>query len=413
MSEQKFDHTRGSIKTIRMLAAHPALPTTLLIGGGGIALAFANIIYAKLLGAEDFGRLVLMQAIAFVAMGLLPLGFDMLIARHEIEAPLPVIRLVLTIGAILIAVVLSFSYWILDVSPAVFLYIFIAGTAGAATRLFASILQRETMFLRSQFISQAAPLIYLGFAIAHSFTGASTWQSAANTYILSVLLGALIGYQLVRDAAGPAISAPISSDLWYKAIALAGILASLLLLNQMGLFIAAGALGMREVGALGLATTLIASPFRLFSHGVGYTLVPRMAACQNETERRKLLLHEFMVAMGVGVPGAIALFLLVPPFVNYIFADEYSISMALTVALIAVGLIRLNTAVVSAAINALAGTKALQVFNLTGWVSAVIAAGAAFLLSDYGATGIVAGVSIGWVIRMMFASILIRKELCR
>ncbi len=411
MLASKPDQRRAILKSIRTLTEHPALRTTLLIGSGGIALMLANVLYAKLLDAEGFGRLVLMQAIAFVAMGLLPMGFENLVARREISAPLPIIYRVLAIGLGLAAVLLGLVYWFIDDNLELLLYVFFAGSAGAATRLFAAIEQSEMRFLRSQVISQAPPVIFLCCAVTHSVFGLSTWESGATTYVSSFVLGALVGYLMVRRTDSPAGRTTIRREHWFRAFALIGILASILLLNQMGLFIAAGVLGMREVGALGLATTLIASPFRLLSHGVGYTLIPRMAACEESAERRKLLLHEFFVAMGVGVPGAVALFLLVPPFVNMLFGDEYLITRPLNIALITLGLIRLNTAVVSAAINALAGTESLHIFNLTGWVSAAVAAAAAFLLSGFGATGIVAGVAIGWIVRIAFASVLIRKEL--
>jgi O-antigen/teichoic acid export membrane protein len=389
---------------------HPAVLTTVLMGSGGIASMLANILYAKQLLAEDFGRLMIMQAIAFVVMGLLPMGFDGLIARREVHAPLFVIRRVIAAGSAVALGILVIGGWLIEGNTDMAIFILFAGISGASLRLFAAIEQSEMNFLRTQIITQSPPLIFLVFACCHLMLGLRSWHEAGVAYALSIVLGALIGYIIVRHHEVPVTLDQNYRQMTIRALALIGILASILLLNQLPLFVAASVLSLKEVGALGLAIMLVVSPFRLLSHGVGYTLVPRMTGCENRASRRKLLAHEFLFAMGLGLLGAIALLVLVPPFVVFVFDDQYAISYGLVISLVVLGLIRLITAVILAAINAVAGAKILHLSNLFGWASALIAAGSALALSRYGASGIVSGVAIGWAARIGLSLLLLMKE---
>jgi len=389
---------------------HPAVLTTVLMGSGGVASMLANILYAKQLLAEDFGRLVIMQAIAFVAMGLLPMGFESLIARREVHAPLFVIRRVIAAGTAMALAILILGSWLIVGNTDIAIFIFFAGVSGASIRLFAAIEQSKMNFVRTQIVTQSPPFIFLAFACCHLMLGLRSWHEAGVAYALSFALGALIGYIIVRRHEVSTIPDQNYREMTIRALALIGILASILLLNQLPLFVAAGVLSLKEVGALGLAITLVVSPFRLLSHGVGYTLVPRMAGCENRASRRKMLVHEFLFAIGMGLPGAVALLVLVPPFVAFVFNDQYEISHGLVVSLIVLGLIRLITAVILAAINAVADAKVLHLSNLIGWASALIAAGCAFALSRYGASGIVSGVAMGWAARIGLSSLLLMKE---
>lgn len=397
-------------QALRKVLEWPALRTTLLVAGGGIALMLANLLYAKMLDPDEFGKLVLMQSIAFVTIALLPMGFETLIARREIDAPLGVVYRVLALATALATALLAAVVWLIDGSAETGLLVLFAGIAGSATRLFAAIEQSEQNFVRSQLIFQAPSVIFLCCALSQRFLGISSWREGGAAYVLSFALGSLIGFVLVRqDDVGPAEPSKLAG-LWPRALAMIGIFAATIVLNQLPLFVAAARLSMHDVGALGLATTLIAAPYKMLSVGVGYALLPRMAAVQNDKlARRKLLLQEVSFVAALAVIGALALYLLVPIFVAWYFSDEYVIGTLLIIALLMLGLIRVNNAVFAAAISALAGTRALHFFNVSGWFSVAIAAGAALALSGYGATGIVAGITIGWVTRIVIAIGLIRK----
>jgi O-antigen/teichoic acid export membrane protein len=401
----------SSLPSFRMLARHPALRTMVLIASGGIALMLANVIYAKLLAPADFGQLVVLQAVTFVAMGLLPLGFDNLIVRKELRAPLRTVGMVLAIGLCLAPVLGWLGHAWFDTGPLFLVLVVCGGVAGAATRLFAAIEQSELRFARSQIISQAPFVLFLGSAVFHDLGGTPSWQSAGTALVGSFVIAAASGYLSAGSTARPSTEGQGMRVLWLRALALTGIYGSLLLLNQMERLIAGGLLGMTQVGALGLATTLIASPLRLLSAGVGYTLMPRLKHSESSAERRRLLWQEFALAMAVGVPGAIVLLVIIPPLVEFLYGDKYRITHDLFVALTVLGLVRLNSGVVSAAINVLGNTRTLHVFNLTGWIAAALAAAAAFALSGFGSTGIVVGVTLGWLVRILYAAGLIRKML--
>ncbi len=370
-----------------------------------------NTIYAKLLDAESFGRLMLVQALAFLLMGVLPMGFDSLIARREIAAPLPIIRQVLAIGFGVSAICLYLTYLYLEnLGAELFLLLLVAGVTGAAVRFFAAIEQGSLRFLRSQTIAQMPNLIYLASGAYFAIFGISSWIEAGIAFAFSHFVAALYGLRLTPTAE-PKLHHDRIADLWQRALALIGIFASLLLLNHIALFVAAGTLGLRDVGILGLATTLIASPFRLLSHGVGFTLLPRLTACGTRARRKRLIFQELAIGIGLASFGAVSLFLIVPPFVDAIFGGDYRIPMSLIAALLFLGFVRLIAGVATAAVNALANTRGLHLFNITGWASAALAGLLAFKLSEFGADGIVYGVAIGWAIRVVFAGFFIRQSL--
>lgn len=373
----------------------------------------ANVLYAKLLSPTDFGRLVLVETIASITMGISPFGFETLIGRKEVNHPRRAIAKLLGVLFLLGVVVVAVAHFLLPGSFLLIVLIVVASLAGAATRLFAAIEQSELRFSRSMLISQLAQFLFLATAVAGFVFRTPSWEESAALYAGCFVFSALLGLFLVRNYDLELDSTAIVpiGQLCSRGFGIVGATATLLVLGQMEKLVAAETLGMRELGTLGLASTLVASPFKLLSAGVGYTLLPRLRATADAAARKKMVRQEFWLSMTVGALGALVLIAVVPKFVTAVFGDEYTITYGLVLALVALGIVRLNSGVISATINSLGDTKMLYQFTLAGWVATALAAAAAFALAGYGSIGVVAGVTIGWLFRNTLAAYLVRKEL--
>ena len=402
-----------NVISLRVVLGNPAIRTTGMIAAGGLAFMAANLVYAKLLVPGDFGRLVLLQTIASVTMGLSALGFDTLIGRKDISRPHKTIHVLLALCTVVGLLLAVFSVTVFDVDEVMAALVLTASIGGAATRLYSSIEQSQQRFARAMAIFQLPQFLFLAASLGHLFFRSPSWEEAgiayASCYLFSLALGFWLTHQCALEPQGqedPPLSVQVS-----RGLAIVTATGSLLVLNQLEKLIAGETLSMVELGALGLASTLVASPFKLLAAGVGYTLLPRLKSTPDESDRRKLLYRELQLSAIVGAIGAIILIAVVPAAVDLIFGDKYRVSYALVLVLVLLGIVRLNSGVINATVNALGDTRTLQIYTLIGWVSVAIAALAAYALADHGVVGVVVGVTVGWVVRIASAAYLVRGEL--
>jgi spore maturation protein SpmB len=137
--------------------------------------------------------------------------------------------------------------------------------------------------------------------------------------------------------------------------------------------------------------------------GIGYTLIPRLRAAAMIRDRRRLVLHEAMLAGAIVVVGAAAIGVATPLVERYVLDGKYHLGGALLIAAIVSGIAKLLNAFAKAAVTALAEPREVLALNLLGWLSVAIAVGAAAVGARWGLAGVIYGVGLGWLLRALSA----------
>lgn len=399
------------LRSLLVVRRSQSVVTACWIGGGGVALMGGNLLLAGILPRQDFGRLILFQSLLFVGVGLAPLGLDSLIVRRELSlarVPVAAVLLAAAITALFLCVAGSALYQL----PLPAIGLLAAGClAGAPGRLYAASEQTALRFRRSQFISQVPFLAYALGVLILWLGGVREWTVAAALLVGGHVMGGVAGAGLQRlSPASPVrFSEPGVAALgraWPKALAFAGLVASLLVLNQMERLVAGRFLTLDDVATLGVALTIVGSPYRLLAGGITHTLAPYLSYELRPVERLRLVRGEIRLSAFLGLAGGGVLLIVAEPVITTLYNGSYDVPRNLVLAIVSVGMLRLLYGCGSAAITALGQARQLAWLNLIGWIATVCAAAAAFSLSRYGLAGVVAGVGCGWAVRLAAAALL-------
>ncbi len=379
------------------------------IGGGGIAVMGGNLLLAGILARQDFGRLILFQSILTVGVGLAPLGLDNLVVRRELPPTGDTQRRVL-LAAGAVAAALGVGTAVLYDFPIPIAALLAAGCVVAAlARLYAAAERAALRLHRSQLVTQAPSVAYGAGVVLVWLLADRDWRIAAFVMVLghgvAVVVGAVM-YGMPTSAEKPAaVRAP---DVWAKAFAFAGMFASVLVLSQMERLVAGRVLSLEDVATFGVVATVAGSPYRLLSDGIGYALMPRLGRASDPEEWARLIQSEVWIALTLGLAGGAVLLVVGGPLVEALYGGKYQAPPALVLAIVLVGMIRLLYSPASAAVSALAQTRELGWFSVSGWITTALAAAVAVGLSRFGLVGVVTGAGVGWAGRLAAAVVLVR-----
>ena len=387
----------------------------LWIGLGGTAYMLGNLSLAGVLPAKDFGRLALFQAILGVSVGLAPLGLDSLVVRRELLfSPGNLWRASLA-GALTALVAAAVAASAFELTPWAIGLVAAAVLAASGARMCAAAEQARVRLGRSQLLAQIPSLSFGVGGILLASLGVEDWHWGATALAVGYLFAAIVGLALARFAAfkREVARAPAFPDrhAYSKAMAFVGILASVLLLQQIERLVIPARLGLEDLATFALVATIVGSPYRVLQGGIGYALMPRLRAEVTRAGRSRLVRWEMRLATILGVGGGLVLTILARPVIRAFYGDKYSVSLALVVAIALVGVVRVFYAVAAATVSAIGDRRGLRRFNGLGWLAVALAAGGALLLSGYGLVGVVAGAALGWLVRLAAAVALARSSL--
>jgi hypothetical protein len=148
-------------------------------------------------------------------------------------------------------------------------------------------------------------------------------------------------------------------------------------------------LSVADLALFGVLGAIAGSLFRLLQMGVGFSLLPRLRSAATVFERRALIARELRFAVVIAAAGGAAIFVLTPPIERWFLAGKYHLSMALLAAALFSGIGKIAHAFARATATALATPRELALVNAAGWISAVLALGAAVAAAPWGLTGVV------------------------
>ena len=170
-------------------------------------------------------------------------------------------------------------------------------------------------------------------------------------------------------------------------------------------------LTLEDLATLGVLLAIVGPPFRLLQITLGYVLLPVLRAADGRAERISLIAKELALAMLVIVLLWITLWFVTPFLQQAFLSEEYVLSPQLILAALVAGTAKGLSGIARAGVTAVSSVRAMEVMGAIGWISVLVSVAAAYYLSSYGLAGVVYGVTVGWILRLIAAAALIHHQL--
>jgi O-antigen/teichoic acid export membrane protein len=377
----------------------PALWSALVFAAGGVGFAAGNLLLARVLPQEEYGRVALFLGLVQIGIVVGPIGMDTVINRHHLGASSWLLsRVSLTSAAVgVVLALVAWGFYGFDAALAGVLAL--TSFSAAVNRVAGALFQSRSKFGFSLFlilihnwivlVSVPVVLFFRRAALIVAFT-------VAVGYVMMAVLGWRKGFQ-ARHAAGLTSAAAPARNLWQEAFASVGLQVALGAFFQLDRLLIPHALSIRDLAVYAVVSSIAASPFRMLQSGLGFALLPRLKAAENRAAIHRLIRHEAFVAVVVSVAAAIAVLFLTPWVLSAVLENRYAFSASLLHALIVVGFVRVWGGLAGAVVSALGTAPQLAMLNVYGWLALAIATVGAFVARDFGLTGVVYGMGAGWL----------------
>lgn len=374
-----------------------------MVGGAGFALA--NVLLAKVLPAEDFGQVSLALALVQLGLSLGTLGLEVTVNRKGLRACPALLKLVVLGASIVGIAVAAGATAMYDLPTGLVTCLAIAGAASAVNRVGAAFLQAKQEFSKSLFLAQVHNYVLLLTVPILLLLDSNSATLVLSVVVCGYLLTAVIGWSEAwsRDERS---AFPGVRHLLQDSFAGLGIVVAVQFLWQLERLVIPQTLSLAELGTFSVVAATAGSPFRMIQIGIGHTLLAGLRNCSSPREVGRLLRREGRV-----VAAAVAGSILVAPVATllvseYLLQGRYGISMALILAVVVSGLLKVWQSFASAIVQALGSTGLVFRLTVLSWVGAIAGVGFAIIGARLGLIGIVAGVGVAWLCVSLFATAL-------
>jgi len=399
-------------RVLRSAWTSPALRAAVALTVSGGAFAIGNLILARVLPKEEYGRVSL--ALAIIMIGILtgPIGAQVIVNRHRTDpnrrllartlSTSALVGLALTVGA---AALYPLDLPLLGAT----LCAIIAGGCNLVTVGHYQSRQRYTLSL---LLSASSSLSLLTAGIAAAIFRPTTAFVPAAVFAACVWVSPSIGWwNALRDRAS--LDYPDPPFPWGEGLAAVGTIGAGMVLASIERLVIPRALGLPDLATFSVLTTLAGSPFQMLNQGVGFALLPSLRAAQHAADRRRVLEHELLVVVGACALSGLIVWWVIPIVLHHVLVGRYILPGTLILAAIAVGALKPLGAVAVAAVNAVGSARDLAVLGGIAWTACAIGFAGAWLGVRYGLTGLVYGVGVGWLLRAAASGWLASRSLER
>lgn len=389
---------------LRAFLRSPSLRAALALGCGGIAFTLSNLLFAKELSSGEYGLLLLFIGILSVAMLGAPLGLDQIVARRGLLLGPYLRRGVLAACAATGVLTATIAGLVYQLPGAVLIALAIATAATGACQAAVSHFQGQRQFGIAAWLLQIMPNMALApVALLALIPALRTAATLSELLAAASLLSFAATWYLVVSRQPHAANAPRFTMLWREALSLVGITMASAIFLQLERLVLVPTVGVHDLALYGVVASLVGSPFRMIQSAVLFTLIPEMRTAQSVRERRRLLAREIGLVSAALTCGAVVLWVIAPPIAHWFLGGRYDLSSALMLAAIVSGLLKVCSAFATSIVVALGDARDLRHTGLSAGSSVVLACAGAFLASPWGLTGVLYGISAGWLVRTLAA----------
>lgn len=395
---------------MKSLWSSPTLRSVVIYGASGLGFAGANLILARSLPPNEYGRFTLVIALINLSFALAPIGVDGIVLRRHLEVEPALLKRTLGAGLIIGTVSLLIAALAYHLSTLYLLLVFAATVGGGAMAVAGAKFQSEQRYAISLALTQSPNIVLIVAALA---VIVSSVRQAELPLIIASLgfvgSGVLGWWILFQERARTERQNP--GFPWYEAVSYAGMNAAGLLLIQLDRLIIPHVLPLHDLATFGVLAAIAGSLFRVLSMGIGYTLVPRLRAASTVMERRRLIAHEAKLVGMIVVSGSLVIWFLTPLIEHWFLAGKYHLGSALVLATLFSGVAKILNSFAKSTVTALASGTEILIVNVLGWLSVAVAIAAGTSGARWGLAGVIYGVGLGWLTRAISAAFLTLRHL--
>ena len=375
----------------------------------GLSFAVANLILASALTVDDYAIFALLVAIIMLTSSIGMGGADGIVNRHPV-APDPQlfgrVALTSTIAAIFAVFFAIEAYQVPATTAALLVPIIVAF---AITRFCGAFLQSRHRLILSLLLFNSLNYLLLAVALLAVFTKLDDVALLILFATISQCIIAVVAVILVRSQYNAVSSSYVYS--WREALAYVFMASGLDMLVQLERLVTPRVLGLDDLAILGVLLAIVGPPFRLLYLSLGYGLLPALRTSKGKADRIALLVRHSVLALLMILPLWIVIWFATPLIQKTFLSDEYTMSGHLILAALVAGTIKGFSGIARASVTALASVKGMEIMGAIGWASIAFAVLAAWYGSQFGLVGVVYGVSVGWIIRLLAAPIIVARSL--
>ena len=399
-------------RVLRSAWTSPALRAAVALTVSGGAFALGNLILARVLPKEEYGRISL--ALAIIMIGILtgPIGAQVIVNRHRTDPNRRLLARTLSTSA-LVALGLTLGAGALYPLDLPLLGAMLCAiVAGGCNLVAVGHYQSRQRYTLSLLLSASSSLSLLTAGIVSAIVRPATALVPAAVFAACVWVSPGIGWwNAFRDRTG--LDYPDPPFPWGEGLAAVGTIGAGMVLATIERLVIPRALGLPDLATFSVLTTLAGSPFQMLNQGVGFALLPSLRGAQHAADRRRVLEHELLVVVGACVLSGVVVWWVTPLVLHHVLVGRYILPGSLILAAVAVGALKPLGAVAVAAVNAVGSARDLAVLGGIAWAACAIGFVGAWLGVRWGLTGLVYGVGVGWLLRAAASGWLASRSLDR
>lgn len=380
----------------------PSVQSAAVYAFTGLGFAGANLILAKALAPREYALLALVVSIISLAAPLAPLGADGVINRQLLSpAPRTLARAAGTSALVaLAAAALGRLVYGLDLR---LVALIVPGVLfGGITIVASAVYQRFHRFIGSLLLAQSFNLFFI-FAAVLVLAGAF---HGIRFPIVLIAVGFLVTalWSWTRLLGKHRQEGGRGRFSWREALHYTGVNGASVVLLQLERLLIPKVLSLEALASFGVLAAVAIAPYRTLQMGAAFSVLPRLRAVETIAARRRLILKELLVLGALVAAGSVALLYLAPVLFELLFAGKYTIPRQLIVAAVVTGGFRVLGGLSKGVATALCTTRELALFNTLIWISVGLAILGGVAGARWGLTGLLYGIGLGWVARVLFSA---------
>lgn len=389
----------------------PALRTAAIYGSAGVAFAGANLILARVLSYTEYGLFALSLAILNLSIPIAPLGIDGMVNRYFVRPGLPLLRRSLSSSLLIAAAGLLIAWTGYGLPTVIVLLLPVGVIAGGTNWVAAAYLQSVTRFRSSLALLQASNLVLLAAAILTAVTGIQQGWIPFSIVVVGYVLTVVIGWSLLLRMEPEPDRLPADALRWSEMLSYVGVAGGVIVLGQLERLLLPGLLGFEALAVFGVLAATVGSVFRILLLGVGYSLLPRLRMAPDANARRRLVGREARAVLALSAVAAVVIWYGTPWIVRILLAGKYVLPASLILAALVSGFVRVGGAFAKTVVTAVGSERQLAHLNYFGWAAVAIAVASGVAGARWGLTGVVYGITAGWMCHTLSAAFLARVHL--
>lgn len=372
-----------------------SLQAAIGFGIGGAAFALGNLILARVMPVEEYGRYALAVAIFNIFAMVAPLGFDEASLRHNARLDLRVAGRIILSGAAVSLIALGIAGFFYQLDSGLLALLFAATIAAGMLTVSCAVLRREGHQMTALLINNAANWTVVISGGVCMVLGIHAASFAFTLLGVGVATAAAIGWAraltVQKGSGDPSQRVPLM-----EALSFVSILAASAVVVQLERLVAPKVLGVEALASFAVLASVALFPYRMLRSGVGFSLVPKLRRAKTVAERNRAIRQEITAVIAVVIVASIVVMAVSPPLTAIITNGKYQLSLLLVGAACLNGAAKVLSGLPRALISACGTSADVRGLNWQSWLMIGFGTAGAWIGgTTFGLAGLVAGAGIG------------------